>query len=459
MNNEYEGIIQQVKDGFQSAKGKGYCVITKPVSVTVVLLEIISGLLNKRPNLKILIVIENYSDKSEIVNALQSKIKDDLLANVKFISTNYIGKTIPNYDCTIFIDEKKEYIIEKFSSHSKFCLAIYKQNILNNNVKNILDRFLTFIPVKIDREKINNSRIYSPVEEYRHQVCLSEDDLELSKKYDNYVRDTINIFGDLKTIEYCRNGNPATHQSAMDCRYAVAYRNGWSTSMDKTIEINRQIDELYNPNSIGERVNTVFQITNLRKKLLTNNAVKLPAIKQIIDKEPDKRYLIVSSTGEFCNDIMKYLYNSGYKVTGYHNELEDSYLTDINGQVICYKSGELKGQPKVFKAAALSTNNLEFYNAGYYNIMCIKASCKPDVELEADVIIFTTPLIDNIFEFRQRFERIKLPIPTIIHRIYCTMSNEETTILKEVASSLITLHDTISEQNIMIDEKSGDIII
>jgi len=460
-NSEYQGIIQQVKDGFQHNKGKGYCFITKPVSTTVVLFDIIISLINKRPLMKILIVLKNYYDKEELVESFKMTDRAVFLDNIKFLSINYAEKAVISYyDCCIFIDcEDSINLIEKAANEVKFCLSVHKNSIINNNYKNRLDKILGFIPIKIDREKINTSRIYSPVEEYRHPVSLSLEDAELSKKYDNYIRDTINIFGDLKQIEYCRSGNPATHQSAMDCKYAVAYRNGWSTDMDKSIEFNRQIDELYNPNTLGERVNTVFNITNLRKKLLTNNKAKLPIIESIIRTEPDKKYLIVSSTGEFCNDIMKYLYDKGFKVTGYHNELEDSYLTDMNREIICYKSGELKGQPKVFKAAALSSNNLIAYNHDYYNIMCIKGSCKPDIELSADIIIFTTPLIDNIFEFRQRFERIKIPNPTIIHRIYCTSSNEETIINKEVASSLITLHENITDFSFAIDEKSGDIIL
>lgn len=51
----------------------------------------------------------------------------------------------------------------------------------------------------------------------------------------------------------------------MDCKYALAYSNGWSTDMDKFIEFNWQIDELYNPNTLEERDIAVFNITNLRK--------------------------------------------------------------------------------------------------------------------------------------------------------------------------------------------------
>ena len=460
-NKQYLEIVKQVKDGFQAVKGKGYCFITPPVPSIMIIFDIIISLINRRPDINILIVLNQYSDKNDIIDAFTSTGRNEFTKNLKFLSINYAAKTIlTSYDCCILIDPIDDInTVERIANEVKFVLAIFKKPFINNYYRNRLNTLLKEIPVKIDKERLNNSRIYSPVEEYRHSVSLTNDEIELSKKYDAYIRDTVAIFGDLKMIDYCRSGNPTTQQSAMDCKYEVAARNGWSADMDKTIEINQQIDAMYNPNALTERVNTVFQITHLRKKLLTDNKAKLPMIKSIIEKEPDKRYLIVSSTGDFCNIIMKYLIDNGFNCTGYHNDLEDAYLTDSNGQIICYKSGEFKGQPKVFKAAALSSNNLLGYNSGYYNILCIKSSCKPDIETDADVIIFTTPLIDNIFAFRQRFQNISIPNPTIIHRIYCTNTNEETSITKEVASSLVNLHDDIDEKSIMIDEKSGDIIL
>ena len=433
-NKQYLEIVKQVKDGFQAVKGKGYCFITPPVPSIMIIFDIIISLINRRPDINILIVLNEYRDKNDIIDAFTSTGRNEFTKNLKFLSINYAAKTIlTSYDCCILIDPIDDInTVERIANEVKFVLAIFKKPFINNYYRNRLNTLLKEIPVKIDKERLNNSRIYSPVEEYRHSVSLTDDEIELSKKYDAYIRDTVAIFGDLKMIDYCRSG---------------------------TIEINQQIDAMYNPNALTERVNTVFQITHLRKKLLTDNKAKLPMIKSIIEKEPDKRYLIVSSTGDFCNTIMKYLIDNGFNCTGYHNELEDAYLTDANGQIICYKSGEFKGQPKIFKAAALSSNNLLGYNSGYNNILCIKSSCKPDIETDADIIIFTTPLIDNIFAFRQRFQNISIPNPTIIHRIYCTNTNEETTLTKEVASSLVNLHDDIDEKSIMIDEKSGDIIL
>jgi len=44
----------------------------------------------------------------------------------------------------------------------------------------------------------------------------------------------------------------------------------------------------------------------------------------------------------------------------YHNELKDSYIIDENGEIIYFKSRELKGQPKIFKAGALSSNKIYY---------------------------------------------------------------------------------------------------
>ena len=88
-NSEYQGIIQQVKDGFQRNKGRGYCFITKPVSTTVVLFDIIVSLINKRPLMKILIVLKNYYDKEELVESFKMTDRTVFLDNIKCFFTHY----------------------------------------------------------------------------------------------------------------------------------------------------------------------------------------------------------------------------------------------------------------------------------------------------------------------------------------------------------------------------------
>lgn len=460
MNNpNYEAIISQVKTGFQENHGKGYCYIYNPANPIPVLFDVIIGMINKRNNMKICIITETYAQRTAIAEAFESTNRKEYLNNIHFLTHAYARSYKSNYDCVIFVGiNDDEEVIINCCKNTKFALVVFTKLITNNKFKNAINDNLKEIPVKIDREKLNHSRIYSPVEEYRHPVTLSHEDSELSKKYDNYIKDSIAIFGSLDMIEKCRIGDKNSGKSAIDFKYEVAYHNGWSTELDKSIDFNNQIDDLYNPAALGERVSTIFQITNARKKLLVNNSAKLPIVLDIVARNKDKNILIVSSTGDFCNTIMKYLTDNDFRCTGCHNELEDSYMFDEDGNVVCYKGGEHKGEPKLFKAQALSSNNLINYNAGIYNILCIKSSADPIMETSADIIIFTTTLCPSIFDFRQRFEKIKLNTPTEIHRLYCLNTSEESAIIKEVPSSFVHINENI-EINYTIDEKSGEIIL
>ena len=148
-----------------------------------------------------------------------------------------------------------------------------------------------------------------------------------------------------------------------------------------------------------------------------------------------------------------------YNALGYHNELEDSYLTDVNGNIITWKSGKQKGEPRVFKADYLCSNNLAAFQQGLTNILCIKGSSKNELEIDVDIVIFTTTLIDDIFKIKRRFDKVKFVEPTIIHRIYCKDTSEEKRILEEKPSNLIEVCNDDFEKNLFIDENSGDIIL
>ena len=466
MNNiEYKNIIEDLEKGFINTKGKGYCFLYKPVNISIVLMDLIIKMVNKNENITILIGTEEYSFKEELLNTFKEAIEDyderqRYIKNIKFLSSSYlkINKTLYGCFISVGINDNIDELIRN-AKLSKFSLFIFNTTILNSSTVNKIEEVVKLININIDTVKLLHNKIYSPVEEYRYGVPLNDEDSELNKKYDNYIRDSLSIFGDLDTIQKCRIGDAANHMSSMDCCYEVARRNGWSPTMDNTIEYNKQVDAMFNPISLKERIASIFNITNLRKKLVTDNNNKLETIKNIIIDNPNKKILIVCLRGEFANSVSKYLTENNISNVGYHNDLEDSYLTDQNGEIICYKSGENKGKPKVFKSAALSKNNLLYYNANMVNVLIIKGSTEPDIETTADIIIYTTPLLDNIFAFKRRFSLINIKTPTIVHKIYCIDTIEEKTMLKEKQNSLINIHNENFMKNLQIDEISGDIIL
>jgi hypothetical protein len=465
MDNEYIKIIRQLKEGFQKNKGKGYCYIYETINPIPAIVDVVISIKNKNPERSVLICLEQYKYKGEYRQYIIDNNLDEELyyKQIQFLSHSYMISNNKNRDVFISlgINDDEEELIRAINMH-KFSLIIFTKSIMNNKFINAINEHISQIPIKLDNEKLLYKKIYSPVKEYRHYVLLNEDDRELYNKYDKYIKDSISIFGSLQQIERCRIGNFETRSSAIDECYKVAYSNGWTSELDMSLEYNRQLDELFNPNAIKERVNTIFNITNNRKKLVADNDAKLETIKRIIDENENKKILIVSLRGEFCNRITKYLNeecDKNYMALGYHNELEDSYLTGKDGKVVVWKSGKQKGEPRVFKADFLSSNNEAAFKEGYTKILCIKNSSKNTLEIDVDIIILTTTLIDDIFKIKRRFDKIKFQEPTIVHRIYCKDTNEEKSILNEKPSTLIEVCESDIEKNLFYDENSGDIIL
>lgn len=465
MDSNYIKIIQQLKDGFQKNKGKGYCYIYQQINPIPILVDLVVSLKNKNPNRTILICFEEYKFKALYKQYIIDNGYDQELYynSIQFLSHAYLINNNKKRDVFISLGINDDGDILRRNAYvHKFALLILTKNIMNNAFIQEIEQEVKQIPIQLDAEKMLYRKIYSPVKEYRHFVLLNEDDRKLYEKYDKYIKDCISVFGSLEQIEKCRIGDYTTHTSALDQCYMVARNNGWTPDLDKSLEYNQQIDEMFNPVALREKVNTIFNITHNRKKLLTDNDDKLPEIKSIIDEYPNKKILIVSVRGEFCNRIVKYLTEEcekEYDAVGYHNELENSYLKGPDGNIITWKSGKQKGEPRLFKSAFLCSNNLEFFKQGLANILCIKESSKNELDINVDVVIFTSTLMDNIFNLKRRFDKISFTEPTIIHRIYCKDTTEEKVIIKEKASDLISVCETDITQTLFFDENSGDIIL
>lgn len=83
----------------------------------------------------------------------------------------------------------------------------------------------------------------------------------------------MNVIGNIENIKRIKCGDYKLNLSAAEVRYNIAKSNGWSENLDMSIPFNKQIDEIYNPNALLERVCTIYEIMKNRRDLVTDNKI------------------------------------------------------------------------------------------------------------------------------------------------------------------------------------------
>lgn len=463
MQTSKDKYIAQVLKGFQNNKGKSsvYCYITDVIPELVY--NIVYNFNNKHPKEFILIVVDDYNTRCKIINCLnQHNIYNPEVSVIKVLTKTYINlKYSYTYKLCITVGINDDInIIKHLNTNAGFMISILTENIMNNDFITTLRSFLPSINIDNVDASIRADQIYSPVEEHRYGVELSNDDKALYNKYTDYINTSVSIFGTLDNIEKCKKGDVTLGISGAEFRNTIARENGWSEDLDTNIEFMKQIDDIYNPNSLFERACTFYTITKQRRDLVCDNIAKLEVIKNICCDNKDKKILIISKRSEFASKVTRYINeHSDVKCGDYHDCIKDDIAYDSNGIPIIVKSGINKGKPRVLGAQAQSSLNERLYNEGCINILSIKSASNPKLKIACDIVIFTSSLCDNITDVRTRFINVSYNnIPTITYRLYCNNTIEFDKMNKEKEQPTIkVVNDT--EIFIGYDENSGDIIL
>lgn len=456
-------IIEQVVHGFQYLKGKASCYCFSKDIIPELLYNIITRFSLKHKGASIFIVVDCYNTRKSILDCLNANgITEANGYNIRCLSIDYIKEKYRyDYSLTITVGVNENAIIlSKLARESQFTLCILTKNIMNNDFIIELRKGLPCIETSDLDVAIRHDKIYSPVEEHRYGVELSDDDKLIYNKYTDYINTSVSIFGDLSNIEKCKKGDTTLNISAAEFRNTLAHENGWNENLDTNIPFMKQIDDIYNPNILFERACTFYTITKQRRDLVCDNTAKLEIIRKICSDNSDKKILIISKRSEFAAKITKYLNENNNIICGdYHDCIDDAIAVDDNGVPIIVKSGYNKGKPKVIGAQAQSSLNEQRFNSGTIKILSIKSASNPKLKIACDMVIFTSSLCDNIIDVKSRFVNITFNgIPTKIYRIYCNGTIENNKLNNEKENTLFTIINE-TENNVAYDENSGDIIL
>lgn len=454
-------IIQEVLKGFQNNKGKGviYCFDYKIIPELVY--NVIVPFAKKHTG-QILIVVDSYNTRASINKYLtDNNVTESTGYNIKILSKDYINlKYKYEYKLVLCIGVNDDtFIIHHLRVFSTFMLCILTKNIMNNAFITYVRKLLPDINIDGLSDVGKEDRIYSPVEEHRIGVELSDKDFDAYNKYTEYINTSVSIFGDLSNIEKCKKGDIKLGISSAEFRDTLARENGWSENLDTSVEYIRQIDDIYNPNNLFERACNFYNITKQRRDLVCDNNSKLAEIYRICSENKDKKILIISKRGEFAAKITKYLNDNEILCGDYHDCIDDSYMYDINGNIIVYKTGAKKGEPKLFGWQAQSSQNELLFNNGNINVLSIKNASNTKLLIACDIVIITSPLCDNIIDIKKRFASIEFNgLPNKVYKLFCNGTIENIKLSKEKENNIIKVINE-TENFIGYDENSGDIIL
>lgn len=457
---ELNKYIDNLINGFQKKFGRGSAFCLNPINIIKVLTAVINKYTIKHDNSIILIIVDKYETYLKIKHGLNNEIINLYNCKLQVITKNYIYEKIKyriGLCITIDLYDEDYNTINKLVIHSNFMLSLFTMNKPNEitNIRQILHDINT----EVNLENIKKDIIYSPVEEYIHGVDLNDEDLDKYEKYTNYINDCMAIFQNIETIEKCKKGDIKNNISSTEFRYQLAINNGWNEKLDVNIEYQKEIDEIYNPNSLLERACNFYNIVRERQNLITDNTAKLYKIKEICENNKDSKILILSKKGTFASTITNYLNKNNIECKDYHDCIENAYIVDINGEIIKYKSGVNKGKPKIFGSQAISSYNLEAFNRNLFNILSIKNNSYNSLKCEIDILIITSSLCDDIFEIKTRFNHLHFKtIPNKVYLLICNNTIEQNKLHSLSNNSLIKRINE-NENNLLYDEKSGDIIL
>lgn len=128
-----------------------------------------------------------------------------------------------------------------------------------------------------------------------------------------------------------------------------------------------------------------------------------------------------------------------------------------NGEVIRYKSGASKGEPKLFGYQA-QMNEIECdFEKGDINVISTNSAVNKDISVSVDCVIITSPQCLTIEDYKYRLAKCKFNSPIILCTLFTKDTLEERVITKRNNDEYH--HITNSEIISVNDVKNSDIVI
>lgn len=227
-----------------------------------------------------------------------------------------------------------------------------------------------------------------------------------------------------------------------------------------SVELNIQLDELYNPGSLRDRAGQTYEIIRNRSQLLSDYEGKLDEILKIVQENSNDKILIISKRGEFASKITEYLNTLSEDIIcgNYHDKAEPVPAIDLDGNPVFYKSGNKKGERKLMCYQAQKTRNEYLFNTGKIRVLSTNAAPDKELTINVDTIVITSPQCEDIKSYMYRLSNVSYPANKLkLYSIYIKNSLEQTKLLNK---PLLNVHKIVNKcENNVINENNSDFIL
>lgn len=421
-----------------------------------IVLSALEQIYEKHPQAYCLIIVDVFKQRTDLIEFLTHQENVDNnnefkqlieTSKLRILTADFINKNLDTfgvpfvtimYHCDTMYDN-----VLQFVSRCMFRLAII--NKLPSNVEDI-NKLYHICPLMscFQQAQIDALRTTTPIEEERIGVEIPEDTEEFKalEYYNQFIRTSFNIFEDMAKLNMARLGDNRNNLSSSQVCQKIARENGWDEHLDMSIELNRQIDELFNPISLKERADMTYTVIRKRQELLSKYNAKLNEVLTLINKHKDEKILVISKTHGFATEVANFVNQFSEKdiCRAYHDRLEPIPAINSKGEPLYIQTGERKGERKIMAAKAQRTLAEILFNEKKINVISTNASPDKDIAIGVDVVIITSPLCLDIESYiyrlsNTRFNSNKL----ILYTLYVKNSLEETKLAEKLPTKTHTI--------------------
>ena len=473
--------MKQVEDLFneailhwRDAKGVGTALIPKSLNDKLLVLGVLQRVLARSPTKSVAIITNTYNERLDLIDFITTQEDEEnnkefkhfiAIKVLKIVTSNLVDSiggmiTPPNLVILYHIDDFNE-AFERVLTRIKFNLVILNSLVNVKGVNLLYDK----APILQDfkQNEIDEVRINTPVKDMWIDITIPNDteDYKLLNYYNDYITTSLNIFGSFENIKKARLGNTDYNISSTQICNQIAQENGWNDHLDMSVELNVQIDSLYNPSNIKERASQTYEIIRNRANLLSDYEGKLDAILNIVKDNPNKKILIINKRGEFASKVTEYINSMSDTIIcgNYHDKVEPIPAVDENGNPIFYKSGKNKGERKLMMAQAQKTLNQTLFNNGDLQILSTSSAPDKDLSINVDIIIITSPICDDIRSYLYRLSHLFFNANTaILYTLYIKGSLEQARLENKIVDENHTIVNKC-EEHVVFDDNSNFILV